>query len=184
MTRIPMIEIDDAQGETRELLERARSRFGALPNFVKAFASSPSTLAAYLGLQGNLSRGALEPAIAERIALAIGEANECQYCVSAHTAISRSVGLDKAEIEAARTGESSDARAQAAVRFAKAVRDNTGELTAAEFADVRAAGFGDAEIVEIIAHVGMNSWNNLFAKAAQVDIDFPKIELLTASASA
>ncbi len=80
-------------------------------------------------------------------------------------------------MEANRAGTSKDAKAAAAVAFAKALNDNLGEVTQAELDAVRQAGYGDAEIVEIITHVGMNILTNLIGKASRVDIDFPKVSL-------
>ena len=63
------------------------------------------------------------------------------------------------------------------MQFAQALNVNRGDITDAELAEVRAAGFSDAEIVEIITHVGMNFLTNVIGKASQVDIDFPKVDL-------
>ena len=111
------------------------------------------------------------------LALAVAEQNACQYCVSAHTALGRKAGLDNDEMLANREGTSSDAKAAAALAFAHALVENTGDVTRAELDAVRGAGHDDAEIVEIITHVALNLFTNLIGKAAQVDIDFPKIEL-------
>ncbi len=51
----------------------------------RAIANSPAALEGYLGLNGALAKGTLEPATRERIALAIAEVNGCDYCASAHT---------------------------------------------------------------------------------------------------
>ena len=50
-------------------------------------------------------------------------------------------------------------------------------VTQTELNAVRAAGHSEAVIVEIITHVSMNILTNLIGKAAQVDIDFPKVSL-------
>ena len=63
------------------------------------------------------------------------------------------------------------------MKFARALVAHTGDVTTAELADVRSAGYSDAEIVEIITHVGMNILTNIIGKASRVDIDFPKVEL-------
>jgi len=109
--------------------------------------------------------------------LALAEQNACQYCVSAHTAIGRKVGLGADEMRANREGRSQDTKASVAVRFAKALAEHNGEVTNEELLAIREAGYSDAEIVEIITHVGMNILTNVLTNARQVDIDFPKIEL-------
>ena len=41
--------------------------------------------------------------------------------------------------------------------------------------EIRIAGFGEEEIVEIVAHVALNIFTNYFNLVAQTEIDFPRI---------
>lgn len=181
MARINVVTHETANAEQKALFEAIQSKLGIVPNFLKVFANSPEALKAFLGLHGIANAGSLDALTRERIALALAQQNACQYCLSAHTAIGRKAGLDNAEIEANRAGSSHDAKAAAAVRFARALVAHSGEITSAELADVRNAGYGDAEVVEIITHVGMNILTNILGKASHVDIDFPKVELRPAA---
>jgi uncharacterized peroxidase-related enzyme len=181
MSRINVVSHEHANAEQKALLDAIQSQLGMVPNFLKVFANSPAALRAFLGLHGIAGEGSLEAQTRERIALALAQQNGCQYCVSAHAAIGRKVGLDAAEIEASRAGTSNDARAAAAVRFAKALAERNGDVGTAELLAVRNAGYGDAEIVEIITHVGMNVLTNILGKASRVEIDFPKVELRLAA---
>jgi len=180
MSRLNHVELENSEGEAAKLLGNVQQQLGVVPNLMKVFANSPPTLAAFLGLNANLHR-TLDASTRERIALAIGEENACQYCVSAHTALGKQSGLEENEIRAAREGRSGDEKADAAVKFARAVLENRGEITTAEFDAVRNAGFDDGDVVAIIGHVGLNVLTNYFAKAARIDIDFPKVEPLASS---
>jgi uncharacterized peroxidase-related enzyme len=177
MARVAVIDPQTATGETRQVLDAVQNGLGMVPNFIRVLANSPAALNAFLGIHGIAGAGSLDPKTRERIALVVAEQNACQYCVSAHTAIGRKVGLDNQEMLANRMGRSSDAKAAAALTFARALVENSGQVSMAEFDAVRVAGHSDAEIVEIIAHVAMNIFTNLLGKATQVEIDFPKIEL-------
>ncbi|MCB1886006.1 MAG: peroxidase-related enzyme [Rhodocyclaceae bacterium] len=181
MSRITTVEPATANPEQKALFDAIASQLGMVPNFLKVFANSPAALRAFLGLHGIAGEGALEPRTRERIALALAEQNSCQYCLSAHTAIGRKAGLDAAEIDANRAGTSRDAKAAAAVTFARALVEHKGEVTTAELLAVRNAGYDDGEIVEIITHVGMNLLTNILGKASRVEIDFPKVELKQAA---
>jgi uncharacterized peroxidase-related enzyme len=150
------------------------------PNFIRVLANAPAALQAFLGLYAIAGQGALDIAARERIALAVAEQNACQYCIAAHTAIGRSVGLDDAEMEAARRGEASDAKSAAAVGFARALVESTGEVSSLQFETARAA-LTEEEIVEVIAHVALNLFTNILGKATQVDIDFPQVSRLMAA---
>ena len=177
MTRINVVTKDTANAEQKALLDAIQAKLGMVPNFLKILAHSPDALKAFLGLHGIAEAGALDPLTRERIALTVAQGNGCEYCVSAHTAIGRKAGLSNEEIDANRAGTSTDAKAAAAVTFAGALNEHMGEVTQTEFNAVRDAGYSDAEIVEIITHVGMNILTNLIGKAARVEIDFPKVSL-------
>lgn len=180
MARVAVIDPQSATGEAKQLLDAVQAGLGMVPNFIRVLANSPAGLSAFLGLHGIAGAGVLDPQTRERIALAVAEQNACQYCVSAHTAIGRKAGLDNEEMLANRRGQSSDAKAEAALGFARALVENTGQVSKAEFDAVRAAGHSDAEIIEIITHVAMNIFTNLLGKSTQVEIDFPKIDLKVA----
>jgi uncharacterized peroxidase-related enzyme len=177
MSRINVVTQDSADAEQKALLDAIQGQLGMVPNFLGILAHSTDALKAFLGLHGIAGSGSLDPQTRERIALAVAQGNACEYCLSAHSAIGRKAGLTGAEIQANRAGTSQDAKAAAAVAFAQALNTHLGEVTQAEFDAVRAAGYGDAEIVEIITHVGMNILTNLIGKASRVDIDFPKVSL-------
>lgn len=181
MSRINVIEKATANPEQLELLSAIESQLGMVPNFLKVFANSPVALRAFLGLHGVANAGSLDAPTRERIALALAQQNSCEYCLSAHTAIGRKSGLSGQEIQNARAGTSDDIKAAAIVKFANALMEKRGEVSTAEILTVRNAGVSDAELVEVITHVGMNFLTNVLSKASQVDIDFPKVELKLAA---
>jgi uncharacterized peroxidase-related enzyme len=175
MSRIPTpATIDAAPAASRPLLEAVKRQLGSVPNLFRLVANSPAALEGYLGMQGALGKGTLPAATRERIALAVAEVNGCNYCLSAHTYLARNLArLDDAEIAANRAGGSLDAKADAAVRFAAAVTRERGHIRPEDLDAVRAAGYGDAQIVEIVQHVALNTWTNYVNEVAQTDIDFP-----------
>lgn len=181
MSRINVIEKHTASPEQLELLNAIEGQLGMVPNFLKVFANSPVALRAFLGLHGVSNAGQLDPLNRGRIALALAQQNSCEYCVSAHTAIGRKTGLSGQEIQNARAGTSEDIKAAAIVKFANALMEKRGEVSTSEILTVRNAGVSDAELVEIITHVGMNFLTNVLGKASQVEIDFPKIDLKLAA---
>lgn len=181
MSRITTVTDDIAQQPQQALFTAIQSKLGMVPNFLRVFANSPDALKAFLGLHHIAESGALSPETRERIALALAQKNECEYCLSAHTAIGRKAGLNAEEIQANRAGNSQDAKAAVAVRFARSLVEHMGEVTTGELQEMREAGFSEAEIVEVITHTGMNVLTNMLGKASRVDIDFPQVELACAA---
>jgi uncharacterized peroxidase-related enzyme len=184
MSRVQIVDPKTATGDARRLLEAVQSQLGVTPNFIRVLANSPKALEGFLGLYGALGGISLDKAMQERIALGTAEGNACEYCVSAHTAIGRHAGLSNAEMLLNRQGTSGDTKAAAIVAFARALNDNLGEVTTAEFDAARSAGLTDAEIVEVIAVLALNIFTNIIGKATRVDIDFPKVALLNAQVRA
>ena len=178
MSRIPTpASIDAAPAAARPALEAVNKMFGMVPNLFRLVANSPAALDGYLGLNGALGKGQLDARTRERIALAVAELNSCDYCLSAHTYLGKNLAkLDDAEIAANREGGSTDAKASAAVRFATAVVRARGHVTDADVQAVKAAGHGDAEVIEIVAHVALNTLTNFINSVAKTEIDFPVVE--------
>lgn len=183
MPRIPVpATIDAAPEATRPLLEAVKAKVGFAPNLYKLISASPAGLEGTLSLSGALGKGALDAQTRERIALAVANVNGCDYCNAAHTAIGAMVKLDAAEIEANRKGRSTDPKADAAVVFARQVTLGRGEVSEADIAAVRAAGYGDAELVEIVLNVALNVLTNYVNEVFKTPVDFPATEPATRAA--
>lgn len=176
MPSIQPIASDVADPRVQSLFQQVRDRTGgAVPNFFRNAAVSPVVLEGYLGLSGALSRGRLPAALREEIALGVAQANGCDYCLSAHSHVAGSLGLDGAARDRAREFRSSDARRNAGLAFARAVLEQRGHVGDAALAEVRAAGFADDEILEIVAVVANNVLTNFLNDVARVEVDFPLV---------
>lgn len=177
MSRIPVpATIEAAPAASRPLLEAVKKQLGVAPNLFRLVAASPAALEGYVSMMGALGKGALPAATRERIALAVAEINGCDYCLSAHAYLGRNVArLDDAEMTANRSGTSNDAKAGAAVRFAAQVARERGHVGDEALNAVRAAGYDDAQIIEIVQHVALNTWTNYVNSVAGTEIDFPRV---------
>jgi uncharacterized peroxidase-related enzyme len=168
--------VEASPAGSQPLLKAVKSQLGVVPNLFRVVGNSPAALEGYLALNAALGKGALDARTRERIALAVAEFNGCSYCLSAHSFLGKNkAGLDDAEIAANRDGHSQDAKAEAALRFALQVVQARGHVTDAELSDVRQAGYSDAEIVEIVLHVALNTLTNYVNEVAGTAIDFPAI---------
>ena len=178
MSRIPTpATIADAPAKAQPLLEAVNAQLGVVPNMFRLIATSPQTLEAYLGVSGALGKGALPAATRERIALAVAEVNGCDYCLSAHTYLGKNLAkLDDAEITANRSGASNDPKADAAVRFAAKITRQRGQVRNGDLAAVKLAGYTDAQVLEIVMHVAINTFTNYVNEVLGTDIDFPVVE--------
>ena len=176
MSRISIPTVAESAPASQPLLAAVNKQLGMVPNLMKLIGHSPAALEGYLSLSGALQKGVLGMGLRERIALTIAEFNGCDYCLSAHTYIGANLAkVDTAEIEAARSANSSDPKVEAALRFARAVAINRGRIADVDLADLRAAGYDDASVIEIVVSVALNVLTNYVNNVAQTTIDFPTV---------
>jgi uncharacterized peroxidase-related enzyme len=171
-SRVALVDSAQAPAGAAPVLEQIHGAFGAVPNMFRAVANSPAALRSMWAAFGTLGAR-----LGEQIAVAIADCNACEYCLAAHTVLGRKAGASAEDMAAAQAGESRDPRTAAALKFALAVVDRRAQIAASDVDDLRRAGYGDGEIVEIMAHVALNLFTNYVNVAFQVPVDFPHVGL-------
>ena len=175
--RIPLIDRASAPASVAGTLDAIHGAFGATPNMFRTVAQSPAALNAMWGFFGALGGGSIDAPLGEKIAVAVANRNDCHYCLAAHTALGRKAGASAAEMGAAQTGQSDDPRTAAALAFALKLVEARGQVAEADVQALRAAGFSDGQVVEIVAHVALNLFTNYVNVAFAVPVDFPSVTL-------
>jgi uncharacterized peroxidase-related enzyme len=177
MTRLQALNPETASGKNKELFNAIHGKFGVVPNMMRTMGNSPAFLEGYLNLSGALAGGSLGVKNAALIALAVAEANACNYCLSAHSYLGANLAkLDAEAIEAARAGQSSNPRTHAILQFAQTLVRKRGHVNDADVQSVKTQGVTDGEIAEIVGHVALNTLTNYFNNTANTQIDFPVVE--------
>ena len=175
MARLSIPARDDAPEAARPMLDAVGKKLGVIPNMYRMIANSPAGLEGVLGLSAGVGR-VLDVRTRERIAVAVAAVNGCDYCMSAHTYLGLNLAkLDEAELAANRRGHSNDAKADAAVGFARKVAETRGQVSNADLSAVKLAGYSDAQVVEIVLVVAENFLTNLINNVGGTDIDFPVV---------
>lgn len=183
MPRIAPVDPATADAGVKATLSAVKTKIGMVPNLFSTFARSPAVLNGYLALSDALSAGALTAKQREIIALAVGQANECHYCLSAHTLMGKGAGLSPEAIREAREGKAGDVTDNAVALFARRLIETRGQVSDADLAAARSAGLDDARIVEVIAGVAINVFTNYTNNVARTDIDFPKVDVALRAAA-
>lgn len=178
MSRIELVDPNLAEGRAGELLAAVKAKMGKAPNMTRAMATAPAVLDAYLKFSGALAEGQLPATVREQIALVVGEQNGCDYCLAAHSLLGKLAGLQPGEILDSRRGVSEDDRVQALLAFARRLVETRGRVEDHDFEQVRAAGYTDGEIAEVIGHVALNVFTNYFNIASETPVDFPRAAAL------
>jgi uncharacterized peroxidase-related enzyme len=173
-SRLTAIDPANAQGKVKDLLGGVQKKLGRAPNMMRTMAQSPAVLQGYLAMSGELAGGVLGAKCSEELALAIAQINECEYCAAAHSALGRMAGLTVDQIAMALHGRGSDAKTSAAIQLARRIVEERGAVDDEDLAVARAAGLGEPEVAEIVAHVALNVLTNYFNRLAHTEIDFPR----------
>ena len=175
MSRLAIPADDDVPAASKPILDAVRKQLGVVPNMFRLIAESPAALQGFTANNGALTK-TLDVKTRERIALAVAQVNGCDYCLSAHSYLGLNLAkISPEEVALNRRGESGDAKANAAVRFAAKVVRERGRIAEADIEAVRNAGYSDGQIVEILAVTAENIFTNLLNVVAETDIDFPVV---------
>ncbi len=171
--RIRPVDPEQSTGSVTRLFAELRAKFALVPNLFRVLANAPVAFEAFMGLGAALAGGTLDQKIREQLALTIAETNLCPYCLSAHAATAAKIGLTQLEIDDAIRASAADSRIDAILKLAQSIVVQRGELTDSDLSRARAVGVTDSEIVETVANVALNIFENYMSHVARVPVDFP-----------
>jgi uncharacterized peroxidase-related enzyme len=180
MQRVKSIEIGQAHERVKNLYQEVQKNLGMVPNMIKTMANSPVVAEAYVTFWNLMAKGVLPAALREQISLYVAESNGCSYCVSAHCALSKSAGLRDEEVRDGRLGQSPNVKTNTALKFVGRILETRGSVTTEDFSAMRASGFTDEEVTEVIALVAFVIFSNYFNNATGTTNDFPQPAKLVA----
>lgn len=162
MTQFTVHTAESAPAGSRPLLEGIGRSMGFVPNLFAVFAESPAALRGGLAIYEAFSASSLAPAEQQLVMLAASEANDCAFCVAAHSTLAkRFAKVEPALVDATRRRERlADAKLDALVTFTRKVVEQSGMLADTEVAAFLGAGYTRAQVLEVLLGVGMKTFNN------------------------
>jgi uncharacterized peroxidase-related enzyme len=167
MPRIPLRTLEDAPDASKNGVASALKANGFLPNLIGLLANAPAALEAYQTMSSINARSSLTLAEREAIQITAAATHGCGFCVAGHTAVAyKKAGLSETVVNALRSGDNgSDARLNAVADFTRSVIHNRGSVRDADLTAFKAAGFSDANALEVVLGVSLatlcNFANNL-----------------------
>jgi len=175
MARIPVHTTESAPEQSRDELKALEAKFGKVINIHGEMAHSPVVLQSYIAIQQVIADyGSFDARTREAIALAVGNADECNYCQAAHTGGGKAAGLSNEEMIAIRRGGVDfDANLDALLTLARQYTTNIGSVDDASWQAALDAGWTDEELTELSAHVTLNLLTNYFNHLVKTDLDLP-----------
>jgi len=173
MSNLKVTKLEEANPISKEIFEGMKKQMGMVPNVYVAIGNSGPALKATLAIQENLGKGEFDGKEQETIALSVAEANSCDYCLSAHTAVGKMKGLTEYQTIAIRNGSIEDNKLKALSDLAKAITETRGYPDQKLFDAFFDAGYNQAALSELIVLVALNTITNYTNHVAKTDIDFP-----------
>lgn len=185
MARIAPVVPEQAQDKVKAAYADVKKNMGGkVLNIFQYMGNSAAVLEGFFSLNEAVNHTSLNLKLRSQIALAVAQANECNYCLSAHTAVASGQGLPANEIINARKGEAQDPKTRAILHFVKQVVEKRGKVSAQEVKALKSAGVDDRELVEIILTININMLTNYFNLVVDTPMDLPAAPSLTEAVTA
>ena len=175
MSRLSVPDLQSATGATAEIYAQLKKAIGGVPNtFAALGAHGPTALKSILAADAVLASGILGRRDQEVIKLVVSDAAGCDYCVAAHNHLAKLAGVLQGALKQIRCGEpTGDAKRDALVAFVRKLARSSGTVSDEDFAAIKAAGYTDAQLVEISLAFATTVFTNVFNRINDTEIDFP-----------
>lgn len=154
------------------IFDSLKSKLGFVPNLYAILAHSEHALANYLAFQNGKS--SIVGKASEVVDLVVSQVNSSEYCLAAHTVISKSIGFTDEQILEIRNGTASfDPKLDALARLVRSVVVNRGHADAALVESFLAGGWTKENLVDAIVVIGDRTVTTYLDAMTRVPVDFP-----------
>jgi uncharacterized peroxidase-related enzyme len=176
MAHLPTLEQDAAPKEVVEVYNDFQRRMGfpAAPNFIKTQGHSIAAARGTWGLVQNVLVGGVLPrTLKEMMFVAISQARNCRYCIAAHMACCRMLGIEPAALEqlASKVTDMAPPKARDIIVFGLKCARDPQSLTDEDFDGLRLHGLAQSEIMEVISMAALAVYANTIADATGMPAD-------------
>ena len=168
------LTVDSAPESARPILAGSAQRFGFVPGPVARVAHAPSTLKHLLASLAAFEHTSLALIEREVVAMSVAWENECHYCMAMHSAMLAAAPEHAPTVAALRSGDPiPDARLETLRRFVRAVMRERGRVPAAVQRELREAGFGEAQVLEVVLGIGVYQLSTMLNIVTGAELDVP-----------
>jgi uncharacterized peroxidase-related enzyme len=177
MSRLSVPNLESDTGPSGQIYAQIKKAIGSVPNTFAAIAAhGPAALKAVLAADMVVAAGTLTKRDQEVIKLVISAAGGCDYCVAAHNHLAKLAGVKAEVLGQIRKGQpTGDAKRDALVGLVRKLAQSSGTVSDEDFATIKAAGYSDAQLVEISLAFATTVFTNVFNRINDTEIDFPAV---------
>lgn len=173
MSRLAIQTADTAPEEAKDRVLAAQKNNGFLPNLIGVLANAPTALETYQVVGAINARTGLTAAEREVVQITAATRNGCGFCVAGHTALARKkLAMPEDIIQALRNTDAlSDPKLNTLAQFTLAVLDLKGQVSDEDLSDFLAAGYTQANALEVVLGVSLATLCNYANNLAKTPIN-------------
>jgi uncharacterized peroxidase-related enzyme len=176
-TQLAPLTYEEASSTLKPIFDQIKKGAGRVPNLMATIGNSPVALEAILAFGNTLGKGQLNRKEVETVSLAVSQANDCEYCIAAHTTVLKMNGITDEETVEIRRGTAKDKLGALAQLAHELVRTH-GHPSQESIDRFFAAGYNKAALVEVVGVVSANYFNNYINHISNTPVDFPAVTSL------
>lgn len=172
MSTFNVLSREEVSPKNQQRFDKIKAAFGKVPNLYTVLAYSENALETYFNLE--TAPTSLTARQAEVVNLAVSEANECAYCLSAHTVIAKMNGFTDEQASELRKGTASfDKSLEPLAKLAKGLAEHKGFVNGSVIEEFLQSGYTKENLMDVIMLVGDRTISNILHAVSKVSIDFP-----------
>jgi len=177
MSRLSVPNLESDTGASGQIYAQIKKAIGSVPNTFAAIAAhGPAAPKSVLAADAVLAAGSLTKRDQEVIKLVVSAAAGCDYCVAAHNHLAKLAGVKPEALNQIRAGQpTGDAKRDVLFGFVRKLAQSSGTVSDEDFAAIKAAGYSDAQLVEISLAFATTVFTNVFNRINDTEIDFPAV---------
>lgn len=174
MSTYTLFDKETAPEDAKPLLDNSVKAFGMIPNLHAVMAQAPTLLEGYQVLHNLAQQTSFNKEELTVVWQTINVEHECHYCVPAHAAIAKSMGVDDDIVTAIREKrDPADTKLAALRQFTLSVVRQRGQVSAEAQSEFFAAGYSNQQVLEIILVLAQKVMSNYVNHVADTPLDAP-----------
>ncbi len=179
MKNITVPTREQVDSKSQQIFDSIEKNVGMLPNIYATIGYSSDALENFLGFSEKAGKSSFNAKEIEAIKLAVSEANGCEYCKAAHTAIAKMNGFSEEETLKLRAGVIEDERLRILSQLAREIALNRARVDEEYLDNFYAQGFDEKALIDLISAVIAITFTNYTHILTQVPVDFPAAKELS-----
>ena len=170
--QFPIYTKDTAPEASRATLEATAKKYGFVPNLYGVLAGSPAAVQAYAGINKALEHSALTPVEQQVVTLTVSAANNCAYCMGAHSTVAKMIHVpEQILVELRDQRDLSDAKLNALRLLVVSVLRHRGWVPEEALNQFTAAGYVEQHLLDVLTIVALKTLSNYTNHIAHTPLD-------------